>query len=122
MPLAKASAKEAPSLYLLGLLLGTDRRIGGARGFGVGLLEAKAADVNPLEEALKQLANWVSLNETTNDVGDVKQVEAILKNLFQSSNTRSTTSQQADPLMTRASTNSQATSSNITLGGNNGGR
>jgi hypothetical protein len=58
----------------------------------------------------------------TMENGDVKQVEAILKNLFQSSNTRSTTSQQADPLTTRASTNSQATSSNITLGGNNGGR
>jgi general secretion pathway protein D len=58
----------------------------------------------------------------TMENGDVKQVEAILKNLFQSSNTRSTTSQQADPLTTRASSNSQATSSNISLGGNNGGR
>jgi general secretion pathway protein D len=52
--------------------------------------------------------------------GDVKQVEAVLKNLFQSSNTRSTTTQQADALQTRASSNSQATSSNITLGTNNG--
>jgi type II secretory pathway component GspD/PulD (secretin) len=58
----------------------------------------------------------------TMENGDVKQVEAILKNLFQSSNARSTTSQQADPLTTRASSNSQATSSNITLGGSNGGR
>jgi type II secretory pathway component GspD/PulD (secretin) len=58
----------------------------------------------------------------TMENGDVKQVEAILKNLFQSSNNRSTTSQQADPLTTRASTNSQATGSNITLGSGMGGR
>jgi type II secretory pathway component GspD/PulD (secretin) len=55
----------------------------------------------------------------TMENGDVRQVEAILKNLFQSSNTRSTTSQQADPLATRASSNSQATGSNITLGAGN---
>jgi hypothetical protein len=54
--------------------------------------------------------------------GDVKQVEAILKNLFQSSNTRSTTSQQADPLTTRASSNSQASGSNIQLGSGGGAR
>jgi general secretion pathway protein D len=53
--------------------------------------------------------------------GDVKQVEAILKNLFQSSNTRSTTSTQADALSNRAQTNSQATGSNITLGSGSGG-
>lgn len=57
----------------------------------------------------------------TMENGDVKQVEAILKNLFQSSNTRATGSNQADPLTTRASSNTQATSSNITLG-TNGGR
>jgi type II secretory pathway component GspD/PulD (secretin) len=50
--------------------------------------------------------------------GDVKQVEAILRNLFQSSNQRTTTSQQVDPLTTRASSNSQANGSNITLGTN----
>jgi type II secretory pathway component GspD/PulD (secretin) len=48
--------------------------------------------------------------------GDVKQVEAILRNLFQSSSARTTTSQQVDPLSTRASSNTQATSTNITLG------
>jgi hypothetical protein len=56
----------------------------------------------------------------TMENGDVKQVEAILKNLFQSSNTRSTTNQQADPLNTRASSNTQAQGSNITLGTNTG--
>ena len=48
--------------------------------------------------------------------GDVKQVEAVLRNLFPSSNTRTTTTQQADALSTRAATNTQATGSNIQLG------
>jgi general secretion pathway protein D len=57
--------------------------------------------------------------------GDVHQVEAILKNLFQSNNTRSSTSTQADPLGNRATTNSQATNNNATLsldGNSRGGR
>lgn len=53
--------------------------------------------------------------------GDVQQVEAVLKNLFQSSANRSSTNQQADALQTRAQSNSQATGSNITLGANNNG-
>ncbi len=48
--------------------------------------------------------------------GDVKQVESVLRNLFQGSNVRTTGSQEVDPLSTRASANSQATGSNITLG------
>ena len=39
---------------------------------------------------------------------DVLQVQAVLQNLFQSSTSRSTTNQQADPLTTRATTNAQA--------------
>ena len=46
---------------------------------------------------------------------DVKQVETVLKNLFQSSNSRASTSTQTDPLATRAANNSQTTSSNTTL-------
>ena len=46
---------------------------------------------------------------------DVKQVESVLKNLFQSSNARASTSTQTDPLATRAANNSQTTSSNTTL-------
>jgi general secretion pathway protein D len=57
----------------------------------------------------------------TLDNGDVKQVEAVLKNLFQSSNARTTTNQQVDPLTTRASSNSQATGSNLQLGTGSGG-
>ena len=46
---------------------------------------------------------------------DVKQVETVLKNLFQSSNARASTSTQTDPLATRAANNSQTTSANTTL-------
>ncbi len=49
---------------------------------------------------------------------DVKQVESVLKNLFQSSNARATTSNQTDPLATRAANNSQTTSSNTSLSTN----
>jgi len=52
----------------------------------------------------------------TMENADVKQVEAVLRNLFQSSNARTSTSNQADPLTTRAANNSQATSQNIQLG------
>ncbi len=57
----------------------------------------------------------------TMENGDVKQVESILRNLFPSSTRTTTSQQQVDPLTTRASSNSQATGSNITLG-TNGGR
>jgi type II secretory pathway component GspD/PulD (secretin) len=49
---------------------------------------------------------------------DVKQVESVLKSLFQSSNSRAAQSNQADPLATRAANNSQTTSSNTTLSTN----
>lgn len=50
---------------------------------------------------------------------DVKQVESILKNLFQSSNSRASTSTEVDPLSTRASNNSQttATTPSLSIGG-----
>lgn len=46
---------------------------------------------------------------------DVKQVETVLRNLFQSSNSRAATSNQTDPLATRAANNSQTTPTNRTL-------
>jgi len=53
----------------------------------------------------------------TMENADVKQVETILKNVFQSSNTRSSTSSQADPLSTRASSNTQTSgTTTMTLG------
>ena len=51
----------------------------------------------------------------TMENADVKQVETVLKNLFQSSSSRATTSTQTDPLATRAANNSQTTSTNNTL-------
>lgn len=53
---------------------------------------------------------------------DVRQVENVLKNLFQSSNARQTTSNQPDPLTTRASSNTQTAGPNIQLGTARGGR
>jgi len=53
----------------------------------------------------------------TMENADVKQVETILKNVFQSSNTRSSTSSQADPLTTRAASNTQTSgTTTMTLG------
>lgn len=49
---------------------------------------------------------------------NVKQVESVLKSLFQSSNARAASSNQADPLATRAANNSQTTSSNTGLSTN----
>ena len=51
----------------------------------------------------------------TMENANVKHVETVLKNLFQSSNSRATTSTQTDPLATRAANNSQTTSTNNTL-------
>ena len=61
----------------------------------------------------------------TMENADVKQVETILKNLFQTSNARgSSTSTQADPLTARATNNSQTTSttSTLSLGSSSGAR
>jgi len=53
----------------------------------------------------------------TMENANVKQVETILKNLFPSSNSRTTTNNQADPLATRATTNAQQnTTQNLQLG------
>ena len=58
----------------------------------------------------------------TMENADVKQVETILRNLFQSSGARTATSNQADPLTTRATNNSQTTSQNnaLNLGSSSG--
>jgi general secretion pathway protein D len=47
---------------------------------------------------------------------DVRQVELALRNLFQTGNARTTTSNQPDPLTTRAATNPQTMGPNISLG------
>ena len=59
----------------------------------------------------------------TMENANVKQVETIIKSLFQSTNARTTTSNQPDPLTTRASSNTQTTNSaNISLGTSAAGR
>jgi general secretion pathway protein D len=74
--------------------------------------------VTASKEAMPQIAEIVAQLDSdsarrqkvfvyTMENADVKQVETILKNVFQSSNTRSSTSSQADPLSTRASSNTQ---------------
>jgi type II secretory pathway component GspD/PulD (secretin) len=81
-----------------------------------------------IEQMVKQLDSSSARKQKvyvyTMENADVHQVETILKNLFQSSNSRSSTSTQADPLSTRATTNSQSTSSTSTLNlnSNNTGR
>ncbi|MEY2878436.1 MAG: hypothetical protein RLZZ15_816, partial [Verrucomicrobiota bacterium] len=55
----------------------------------------------------------------TMENANVKQVETILKNLFQSSTGRTTTNNQPDALTTRATTNAnQNTATNLQLGTN----
>jgi general secretion pathway protein D len=59
----------------------------------------------------------------TMENADVQQVEAVLKNLFQTTNTRSSTSTEADALASRATANSQATSTTnntLSLSGTSG--
>jgi type II secretory pathway component GspD/PulD (secretin) len=84
--------------------------------------------VTASKDAMPQIAEMVAQLDSdsarrqkvfvyTMENADVKQVETILKNVFQSSNTRSTTSSQADPLTTRASSNTQTSgTTTMTLG------
>ncbi len=55
---------------------------------------------------------------------DTKQVETILRNLFQSTTNRTTTTNQTNPLTTRANNNTQtsASSSSLSIGSNSGAR
>jgi len=84
--------------------------------------------VTASKDAMPQIAEMVAQLDSdsarrqkvfvyTMENADVKQVETILKNVFQSSNTRSSTSSQADPLTTRASSNTQTSgTTTMTLG------
>jgi general secretion pathway protein D len=57
----------------------------------------------------KQVAHTITMQNA-----DVQQVQAILQNLFQSTTQRTTTTTQADPLGTRATTNASATNNSAT--------
>lgn len=52
----------------------------------------------------------------TMENGDVKQAENVLRNLFPSSNQRTTTNNQVDPLTTRAQNNAQTSSGSTSTG------
>lgn len=84
------------------------------------IVSASRETLSDIEEIITQLDASSSRKQKvfvyTLENGDVKQVETILKNLFQSSNSRNYSSQQVDALSNRSSSNTQATSSNITLG------
>ncbi len=84
------------------------------------IVTAAKDDMPGIAEIVSQLDSNAARKQKvyvyTLENADVRKVENVLKNLFQSSNARSSTSTDPDPLATRASSNSQATSSNITLG------
>jgi type II secretory pathway component GspD/PulD (secretin) len=84
------------------------------------IVTAAKDDMPGIAEIVSQLDSNAARKQKvyvyTLENADVRKVENVLKNLFQSNNVRSSTSTDPDPLSTRASSNSQATSSNITLG------
>jgi len=94
------------------------------RTFSV-IVTAAKDDMPGIAEIINQLdassARKQKVFVYTLENADVRQVETVLKNLFQSSNARTTTASQPDPLQTRASANTQATGANIQLGTNRGG-
>jgi type II secretory pathway component GspD/PulD (secretin) len=84
------------------------------------IVSASRETLDDIETIVRQLDSSTARKQKvfvyTLENGDVKQVESVLRNLFQGSNVRTTGSQEVDPLTQRASSNSQATSANITLG------
>ncbi len=88
------------------------------RTFSV-VVTASKAQMPEIAEMIAQLDNSSARKQKvfvyTMENADVKQVETVLKNLFQSSNTRGSTSNQADPLSTRANNNSQTTAATPSL-------
>ncbi|MFM1746519.1 MAG: putative ral secretion pathway protein [Verrucomicrobiota bacterium] len=90
-----------------------------ARTYSV-IVSASRETLDDVEAVIRQLdassARKQKVFVYTLENGDVKQVESVLRNLFQGSNVRTTGNQEVDPLTTRASSNTQATGSNITLG------
>ncbi len=97
------------------------------RTFSV-VVTASKAQMPEIAEMIAQLDTSSARKQKvfvyTMENADVKQVETILKNLFQSSNARASSSTQADPLSTRASNNSQTTTTtpSLSIGGTSGAR
>ncbi len=84
------------------------------------IVSASREALDDVEAIIRQLDSSSARKQKvfvyTLENGDVKQVESVLRNLFQGSNVRTTGNQEVDPLTTRASSNTQAAGSNITLG------
>lgn len=84
------------------------------------IVSASRETLDDIETIIRQLDSSSARKQKvfvyTLENGDVKQVESVLRNLFQGSNVRTTGNQEVDPLTQRASSNTQATSTNITLG------
>ncbi|MES2696166.1 MAG: secretin N-terminal domain-containing protein [Verrucomicrobiota bacterium] len=90
------------------------------RTFSV-IVTASKEEMPEIAEIVAQLDSSTARKQRvyvyTLENADVRQVETVLKNLFQSSTQRATTSTNtADPLATRASSNTQTAGPNIQLG------
>jgi type II secretory pathway component GspD/PulD (secretin) len=84
------------------------------------IVTASKEAMNDVAEVVEQLdassARKQKVFVYTMENADVKQVETVLRNLFPSSNQRTTTSNQTDALSQRAQSNAQINSSNLSLG------
>ncbi|MDO8542641.1 MAG: secretin N-terminal domain-containing protein [Opitutaceae bacterium] len=84
------------------------------------IVTASKDDMPDIAEVIAQLDSSSERKQKvfvyTLENADVRQVENVLRGLFQTSNARSSTSNQPDPLATRAATNTQTAGSNISLG------
>lgn len=85
------------------------------------IVTASKEDMSGITEIVAQLDSSSARKQKvfvyTMENADVKQVETVLRNLFPSANTRTSTNQQADPLATRANANAQQTGSSTSFGG-----
>lgn len=84
------------------------------------IVTAEKDDMPAVAEIVSQLDASAARKQKvfvyTLENADVRQVENVLRNLFQSSSARTTTTNQPDPLTTRAASNAQTSASNIQLG------
>jgi type II secretory pathway component GspD/PulD (secretin) len=85
------------------------------------IVTASKEDMAGIAEVVAQLDSSSARKQKvfvyTMENADVKQVETVLRNLFPSANTRTTTNQQVDPLQSRANANAQQTGSSTGFGG-----
>lgn len=84
------------------------------------IVTASKDDMPAIAEVVAQLDSSAARKQKvfvyTLENADVRQVENVLRNLFQSSGARTPTSTQPDPLATRAQSNAQQSASQLQLG------